>query len=648
MKQYKRIIALVMTGTLLMGSLTGCKSKETTIETERQNVLKDIAETEFDFIKNGTCEYKVVYPNNATENEKFAVSELEYFINGATGSDVESLSEAEAEQDGKYIYVGATQAATEAKVAPTYEEVQYNGFVMKQIDDDLYLRGYSDIGTRNAVYEFLTYAFNYEFYAEDEIRLCETKNAKMLAYDEMVTPSFDWREGNYGEIIFNSTTSHRMRFNETEEILVLGHTTHNSMLIIDPFEYDWKSEQYKDWFSNSTWTGAQGSTNTEERPTQLCYSSEEMRVEYTKKLIKLLETSKAPNMLLGMEDNIEWCTCDKCAANREKYGTDAATMIHFVNKVQADVDEWFAQNRPDEEPVKLVMFAYYCTVNPPTTYDEKTETWLPMDDSVVLNDHSGVMFAPIRAEYDVPFESKEISDVSYTHGQITGWAALSKNLYAWTYALLPSSGLVFFDTLEAMQQNYKLLEENDVVMLLDQTDHYQKNINSGFSRLKAYVMSKLQWNTSLNMNELIDDFFDNYFAEAADTMQDLFNQEREWLTNVYANKGAEGYISDNLVDSQYWSYNQLQSYMQMINKAYEDIEGLRETNPDRYAKLYDRILIESMQFRYLLIQIYYTEYSDSALLEAKKEFRYDFERLGFTAIAENTDITLLWQEWGID
>ena len=646
MREYKRLVTLLLTICMIIVSLLGCTTKSSVEIIEKKNVKQEIKETEVDFIVNGKSDYTIVCPETATNNEKFAAEELQYFIKGASGAEVSIVNETDKLADGKYIFVGATKAADAANVKPSYSEVKYNGFVLKQMEDDVYLRGYSDLGTRNAVYEFLTYAFDYEFYAADEIRLTETKNAKMLAYNHTVIPTFDWREGNYGEIIYNPVISHRMRFNETEEIFVTGHLTHNSMTIINPITYNWKSDKYKDWYSKAVWSGIVG--NGEERPAQLCYSNDEMRAEFTKNLIALIKDSSAPNMLLGMEDNYDWCTCEKCAANKEKYGTDSATIIHFVNKVQKDVNDWFAKNRPDAEPTKLVVFAYYATVNPPASYNEETKKWEPMDESVILNEDSGVMFAPIKAEYDVPFVESDVNDVTNPHGQILGWASCSNNLYAWTYSLLPSSGLLFFDTIEVMQQNYGILAENGTTMLLDQTDMYQQNINSGFSRLKAYVMSKLQWDQSLNLNELIDDFFTNYFAEAGDTMQDLFNREREWLTYVYTNLDAEGYISDNLVDSKYWSYNQLNEYLVLIEKAYKDIESLRESDPERYAVLYDRILVESIQFRYLMLQLYYTEYSEAELLEARKEFRYDFERLEFTAHCEGGNIADIWKEWGIE
>lgn len=651
MRKTKKAIAMLLVASVLSGCLYGCSNNQTGKnqsfhKTEKKNIKNAIAETEIDFIKDGKSDYIIVIPNGATENETFAANELQYFIQGATGAKLPVISEKDATNAGKYFYVGATKAAEKAEVTPTYDEVKYNGFVIRQIDNSVYLRGYSDVGTRNSIYEFLTYAFDYECYAADEIRMNETKDAKMLAYDLLVNPSIDWREGNYGEVVYNRTIGYRMRFNNTEEIFVTGHLTHNSMTIIDPKVYDWKSDKYRSWFSDKTWNGFL--SDAEEMPMQLCYSSEEMRKEYSKNLIELIKDSNAPNMLMGMEDNVEWCACEKCTASKEIYGTDSAVVIKFVNKVQKDVDEWFAKNRPGEEPTHLVAFAYYSTVNPPATYDEATQKYVPFDDSVILNEHSGIMFAPITAEYDTPFIESKVEDVSGPNGQVMGWSSITKNLYAWTYSLLPLSGLLFFDTVESMQQNYSFLADNGCQMLLDQADMYQENVNSGFSRAKAYIMSKLAWDTTLNMGELLDDFFVNYFDQASETMQNLFNQEREWITYFYKNTDASGRISDDLIQDKYWTYNQLENYLDMIDKAYKDIEPIRETNPERYSTLYDRILLESIQFRYLILSIYPTEYTEDVLIEKRKEFKYDFERLRLTSFGENRDINDLWSEWGIN
>lgn len=641
----KQILAAILAGTMVIGCLSGCsKSKETvTYEVTKKNVRPEIEETKFDFIKDGTCDYQIVCPAEPTDNETFAAEELQYFIEGATQVKLPVVNESDNLGEGKYLFVGATKAAEEAGVNPTYDEVKYNGFVLKQIDDDVYLRGYSDIGTRNSVYEFLGYAFNYEYYAADEIRLDETKNAKLLAYDEIVTPDFDWRMSSLGESIFNPTIGYRMRTNPGDEIFTTGLLVHNSFAIIDPSEYGWKSEKYQEWYSDVTWV-----KENVEVPCQLCYSNEEMRQEYVKNLIGLIEKSSATSMILGMEDNLEWCTCEACSAAKEKYGTDAAVMVHFINKVQADVDVWFDANRPGETPTKLVMFAYYKTVSPPAKYNEAKDAWEPIDDSVIVNDHSAVMFAPIQAEYDIPFTATDKKSVADPYGQVLGWASVSKNLYSWVYTLLPQSGLLYFDTLEVMQDNLKFMLENGTIMIYDQSDSYQENRNTGFARLKGYVMSKLQWDTSLNMQELMDDFFVNYFEDASDTMEELYTQEREWLTHIYADTDASGKIGEDLVNDKYWSHNQLQSYLALINQAYADIEPLREKNPERYAVLYDRILTESLQFRYLDLQLFFTEYGEAKLLDARNEFKNDFERLGLISYREGEKIGTLWDDWGLD
>ena len=643
----RKLLAAVLALALLMGVAAGCTSEPDIPDTPIKNIKPTIEATAIDFLVDGKSDYQIVTPAQPTENESFAASELQYFIEQASGAKLPIVAESADLPAGKYLYVGATEASVTAGVRPTYDEVQYNGFVIKVKDDDCYLCGYAEYGTRNAVYEFLYYAFDYECYAADEIVLTPTASAKLLNFDLSVTPTFDWREGNYGEIIFDPTLSFRMRFNATEEIFVLGHQTHVSMELVDPQIYDFTDDKYKDWYSSKTWSNPTFTAGREE-PAQLCYSNEDMWEVYSENLIKLIAESPVPNMLLGMEDNSYWCDCDECTASLQKYGTNAAVCIPFVNKLQADVNAWFAANRPDDEPTRLVFFAYYETVVPPAKYDAATGKWAPIDDTVKLNPDSAIMFAPIRAEYDIPFDASDIADPNGPFGQVLGWSSISENLFAWTYSLLPSTSMVFFNTVEVMQQNYQLLAESGTVMLLDQTDHYQKNINTSWSRAKAYLMAKLAWNADLSVDELLDAYFANYFGEAGDTMQALFNEHREWTTHIYNDLGAQGVIWDALDTDAYWTYQQLQHYMDQIDRAYADIAPLQASDPARYAQLCDRILLESLQYRYLLLQVYPTEYSEIDLIAARREFRYDFERLGLTAQEEGGDITELWSDWGIN
>lgn len=657
MKTYTKGLALLMATVMTVGAVAGCGKKTTTVkeqklpEVTKQNVRQTIPETDIDFVKDGASDYVIVRPSEATKNETFAAEELQLFTKEATGAELPIVKESEAKGEGKYIYVGSTKASIDAGIKPTYEDVRTNGFVLKQADDDCYIVGNYDMGTRNAVYEFLTYMFDFEYYAQDEINLTSTKDRKMLAFDLTVKPDYELRDVVDGVLSSetNSVIGYRHRNTRATEIFINGNATHNAFDIVNFTTYDYQSPNYKFWYSNDgkEVTTVEYSTG-EVKPAQLCYSNDEMRQVFTQNLIeKYLKDSTMPYMLLGAMDANVWCTCEKCSAANEKYGTDAATIIWFVNKVQADVNEWFAKNRPNDEPTKLIIFAYQKTVRPPVNYNKDTKQYEPMDDSVILNEDSGIYFAPISHKIHVVMGEEDVEDIKTATAQAQAWNALSKNIFCWVYSLLTEDCLIYNDAFEASQRNYQYLLKNNAIYIQDQGAYWMKTSNSGFLRLQTYVRCKVLWDTTLNMGELVDDFCRHYYGEAADIMQELFTQEREWMTHVYADTEATGSIGENMMDEKYWSYQQLQGYLSLIDQAYEKIEPLRESNPERYKQLYERILIESMQFRYIMLSLFSSEFDEAEALEQKLTFKKQFERLGMTSNAELYSVDILWKEWGI-
>lgn len=645
MKNRNKIVSITLVLALSMALFTACGTSQQNSEVkeaEKKNVKKEIPQTEYNLVTDGKSSYFILLPKKATEKEKFAASELQLFIKEATGAKLEICKENQADLKGSYLSVGETEASKKAGVTPTYQEVNSNGFVLRTIEDDCYIRGFSDIGTRNAIYEWLYYSVDFECYAKDEIVYTKTPDLKLLAFEETVVPSYEWRAATGGEMIYDEETTYRMRMNKYEEIYLLGRLVHNSMEVIDPLIYDYTSDKYKDWYSEATSVNLQ--QGNIELPSQLCYSNEEMQKEYIKNLLNMLQNGNANVMIIGMEDNVEWCTCKKCAASKKKYGTNSAVMIKFANNVQKAVNAWCEKNRPNETPIKCVFFAYYETVKPPVTYDENTGKYTPIDESVVLHKDLGVMYAPITASYAEPFDSETNAD---TAEQIKAWGALTNNLHAWTYALHPHRFFVMKNTFEVMQKNYRFLLENGATSIYDQSESQQENGNTGWCRAKWYVMSKLQWNAELNMDELLDDFFANYYGAASDTMRTLFEEERQWLSGIYAQNDLSGRISDDLLQAQYWTYPMLTDALHQLETAYEEIEVYRDSDLERYKQLNDRITMESLQYRFLMISLYGTNFKADELLNMKYEFRNDTERLGIEQYKENVLITELWNDWNI-
>ena len=216
-----RIVSLLLAVVLSMSTLVGCgdsgKTNGKVKEQEKQNVKTEIPSTKYDLVSGGSSKYFILIPEVASENEVYAAEELQFFIKEATGAKLTICKENEKDTANSFLSVGNTKASQQASVMPTYEEVNSNGFVLKTIEDNCYLKGFSDIGTRNSVYEWLAYALDWEIYAADEIVYTETKDLKLLAFEQTVVPSIEWRSHN-GPSFYNEELAYRSRQNLFREI----------------------------------------------------------------------------------------------------------------------------------------------------------------------------------------------------------------------------------------------------------------------------------------------------------------------------------------------------------------------------------------------------------------------------------------------
>jgi len=617
-------------------------------------------DTEYDIVASGTSEYKILIPAKATDNELFAAQELQFFVEEATGVRLSIQKEGNGALPGKFLSVGNTKASREADVKPSYEAVKSNGFVIRTIEDDCYIKGYSDMGTRNGVYEWLERCFGYTYYAPDVYKLNETENKKLPGFDLTVTPSFEYRQST-GETLQNPEDAYRMRFNFSDEIFVTGLAFHNSFNIIDPEgAYDYTSSKYKDWYSETICNN--NSRDDRELPAQLCYSNEEMKAEYIKNLKTILADSNEEQMMLGMEDNNYWCTCSECTAKKNTYGTNAAVMIQFANAVQEEISSWYQTEYPDREPVSLVVFAYHQCEQPPVKMNNETGTYEPIDESVRLHEDLGIMFAPVRASYAYSLND---SINSVFKERLNAWDVLTDNLYTWTYASYTADPFIFFDTFGIMKENYQLLLESGSKFIYDETIGYNKNGNPAWERAKAYVMSELQWNINQDVDKLLEDFFDNYFKDASDIMMSLMEYNSNHIKNdIYPKLKYTAPTDDNYTTvrgnifvpilEKYERYYASKSYLSgafdKIDDAYESIEKYKYDNPELYEQLYERILLESMQFQYVnaLTSQGIFDYWDKEGTEEKWNFRVNFERLDLERIRSTWSAKELFTEiWEI-
>lgn len=576
----------------------------------------NVGESGIPFFRNGTSEYKIVYAADETDEMicADAVNELQYFIREATGVTLPIVTDQGLTYTAgsKYLSVGENALSEQAKLKADKELLGQNGYCIVSDGASVFLLGGGRFGTLYSVYEFLKWQFGYEQYAVDEYSLQRNvREMDLKSFNIVDVPDFEWRLGNYGEYWYGKTFPQRMRMHRTEDIWIQlgGLPWHNFKATISPSVYQ---ADHPDWFSPDG--------------LQLCLSRdvEGLSDEVVEQMKKYIEANPhLSNLTFTQEDINVWCDCPSCSALKSKYGVNAASNIQFINVVAKKVRAWLAEAHPDRE-ITIVIFAYHQVEDAPARLNAETGEYEPIDETVVLEDNVAVMYAPIFANHYYDFDSQTNTRVDET---MKKWQALTDKIYLWCYSTYFVNYLTPFDAFNALQQKYVYAYENNVRYLFDQ-GQYNQNVGTDWYRLKEYLSSKMAWNVQLDMNALIEDFFANYFKNAADAMMQYFQSYRTWFAYISQEYGVSGTIGENIVNAHYWPQGVLKEWLGYIEQAQESIAPLKETDAALYEKLSDRITLESLSIRHLDLMLYENSYTASQYKQAYLQFKEDCARLG--------------------
>ena len=585
--------------------------------------------------ENGQTEYSVVIAENASTNTYTAVSELNNFV--GTASDIAfpvvTDSDVSWKTDAKYISVGANAISAAAGVnAP--DDLKDHGFVVRTEGNSLFLLGKTSVGDIYAVYDLLAKILGYEFYAGDEIAIAETDRLACPDFDYTDEPDIDYRASMIGAQSGIGAT--RYKIASADFMMPDGAGAwHNSFDYLPYSEY---GSDHGDWYALDK--------------QNLCYTARNRDGEEYRTMVatvaQMMKDVIAANpdgktLTFTHEDVGTWCTCDACTTLKEKYGTDSASMILFMNDVVDIVETWREQIYPDRDNIRYVFFAYTATVQAPVK--EENGKIVAIDQSVQPREKIGVMYAPISSDFI--HGKNEPQNSSYLK-QMQEWQALvGDNIYYWFYQTYFYNYFLFYNNFDSMQDNYRAAVENGAVWMYDQSQ-YNNASSTGFQLLKAYLSSKLMWDVNADVACLTQNFFDRYFKAASETMYELFTSIRLNYLWMSESLGVSGWIGTRIGTSEYFKLNTLLEWQSMIDRAYSDISSVATSSPALYETLHDRITLESLFVRYLLIDLYGTQiYTSQELYAQKQQFKQDCADLNVTRLSEGELITVLWSKWGI-
>ena len=653
----KKCAILLLAGVFLFGGCANPSENGQNSDTGNSNVATNVnrevfndgvhqynyTETSQVLAENGTTDYKIIVEKDAPEEIELAAAELQELFAEATNATLPIIDEESVEysENGKFIVLGQNELFEAAGLSTEGLNLGLNGYIIQTKGKSVFIAGDDVYGTLFGVYQFLTLEYNFDCFANDLYLIDKKATTTLKNFDVLDIPDIDAR--SIGETSLQGKDAEkRMRFMPRGEELFAG-----TIGVHSTFECFPKATYLKD---HPEWYNAQEN--------ELCYTaggdadSLEKMKEIALKYVQdnFIANTRAHMITFSHQDTMSWCYCKGCLAVKETYKANSATAILFINDLADRVEAWMEtpEGKPYARDFKITFLAYTTTEEAPVTYDEKTDTFAPIDDSVICGPHVQVMFAPINMDYQSSIY-EEINSSYYKN--FRAWRVLCDQFNIYTYHSNYIDFLSFFDTFEQLQEFYIFAANSNTHWLYDLGQSQQTGGATGWNTLKVYLSSKFGWNVNYNFSELVDKFFKAYYGPAADVMLDIFNQQRVRYAYNMEHEGLtvarSCYVS--LTKENYWPKNLLESWVAMYDEALNSINSLQYTDPDKYELYSKNIRMERLSVYYSMVAIYENDYSKEYMLEVKNECRDISELSGIIKLAEGDSNTLvaLWTKWGI-
>lgn len=639
MKKTLRIV-IVMLLAVIFAVPVSCK-KDPAPAGEQNAALPD---TDIVLAENGQTGYTVLLPAEATLAEQYAADLLVERFREATGATlpVEYDAGEPLDESRKTLSIGFTSVMRDSGITVTEAELNADGFKIVRRGNTVIMAGAHDGGHIYAVQEFLHRQFAYEVYATDEVYIETTDKAFVKDYNLTEIPDFATRDMDgllsYAPELAVSLRMRQINLNNAQYgyggsrdwMPHFGHTYYDLIpkdkYNVKPADGDENPDYHPEWYSSL----------------QLCLTNEEMIATFIENFKPIILNNPYGRIVnIGENDGSGFCTCEKCTEEIRRYGRSGYT-IRFANKVIAGLEAWKAE----EPAVKdrdwvYAIFAYTAsqTIAPPL--DDNGNL---VDPSCRPDDKLYIRITPLDPVcYAHPWSDPgECSTARTMYEHMQGWQTVTDNFMIWDYDANYSCYYMFHNTFNSTQKNLQLYRDMGVVNL------FRENATGSTMRslvdLNTYINCKLMWNVDADLQQLMDDFIDNFYKTGAPYIRQYIDMMRSYYDILDVTTDGGYHITnyqDVTVFGSKWPARIFEQALDLFDQAIATYAPLAESDPELYETMVNRVLKESVCVRFVILGNYATYYDINAAAydEMIDQFEADAERVGATNYSEGGSLS---------
>jgi len=484
-------------------------------------------------VQSGQSLSQIIIPAKPTYLEEFAATELQKYIEKISDASIPIIKEDETREYPFSIVLGATKKSDEVEIQPNEAGMGRDGFEIKSLKDDLIIRGRNDLGTLFGVYELLERYFEVRWFMPGEEYYPRSNNLELGQINLIYKPSFTFRWVGRGEWPLHQ----RMNCFINAEGMDVGVNWkwhfHTFRRLMPPELY---YEEHPEYFALVN--GERTITDSRSSGNQLCTSNPDVIREVAKNLIDTLNVEPDIEIItLAPNDGRGFCECEECSSldepGRDWHAGYSNRLAIFNREVSAIVKEKYPY-------VLIKVGAYAMYARPPLSEDYKPEDNQIIQLCHLYFCHTHPLGSNMCKEGETYESSPEYQPNQEFEKILDQWLDLSPHLFVYEYYSIDGMGRANlpWPMVHNMRSDIPYYRDKGV------EGFYTQQSDNLFYRLglNYYIAAKLCWNADLNVDALINDYFEKFYGKAAEPMKEFYMSMEESMLewNKCSSYGLQG------------------------------------------------------------------------------------------------------------
>ena len=562
-------------------------------------VAASAKENEFDVTKSA-----IVTDESATIQENYAAEKLKYYLDKITGGNIPIITDSDAAE--YKISVGAANSPD-----TDFSTAADGSYIITSTDKQVIINGAGNKGTLNGVYAFLEKYCGCHWYEAEVIVIPENKNLTVPAGIKLeYTPYFEYSETDTTSArdpefsVANGLTGGIYKKLTDEQgcaVEYLGGSSHTLVnRYCKPSVYFNEHPEYFALHDGVRTTG------------QLCLTNEDVKNIVTQEAIALLEEKHNPEatiqiLSITQADNGEYCQCESCAALDAANGSQAGTMLTFVNEIADRIKATGKYNN-----IVFDTFAYQYTRKAPTNV-------VPREDVIVR-------LCSIECCFGHTLDDADCSENKAFMQDLSDWSKICNRLYIWNYNLNCDESVNIYANFGTMQRNTQIFYEHNVKGIYQQGVFYIAECDAEFGEMKNYLLAKLMQDPYLDFDAEMLNYALAVYGPGGKYIKEFIDITTKRSVTKYRHLQLEQ-------DSRYSLPGITLSEIKRCNELWELAKAEAETDEQL-----NRIRRSELCWRYWKCSNHSTEFSrlqhPYLWMKANKDLYNDFVEFGVTRMGE--------------